>query len=321
MKSRHLAFVSVLAAAATILPAVGDMTTLWPQVGIGLQDAQDLNPNSGVVEVVSGDGRAAQFTHYQYGTTIRATGIHSDILEMWLGDPNCGQPNLSLRHNGSNQGAIIQARNAADTAGLMLDFGDNARPRIRCEQVGAPDSVLAIENSQSNGSLAFATRVDGVTADRVTIANDGTVGIASLDPSAMVRTDANRQLVSGGSCTDLVDISDISTITGWSAVTVKEIWMRLTNGQATVFWGLAGTSNATTVSFTLPVTARAGTVPQFCALTANNTNGGVLQTTPGRARMNADDNTVVCFTDCGTGAWSPEQTKATFGSLTFEIGE
>jgi len=47
---------------------MADMTTVWPKVSIGQQGESDLKPGSGIVQVESGDGCVAQFTHYQYGS-------------------------------------------------------------------------------------------------------------------------------------------------------------------------------------------------------------------------------------------------------------
>src|SRR4051812_12920676 len=55
-----------------------------PRAIIGQQSSRDQNPGSGFFEVRSGDGRTSQFTHYQYGTTLRSTGLVSNVMEMWL---------------------------------------------------------------------------------------------------------------------------------------------------------------------------------------------------------------------------------------------
>jgi hypothetical protein len=144
------------------------------RIALGQQAQQDMNPGSGIVEVASGDGRLAQLTHYRYGTTLRSTGYLGNQLELWLGD--AGQPNFSVRGNRSGVGALVQARNAADTAGLMLDFGQPLRPKLSLENNAAvPNAQLAIENPQPNGSIVFATKLGGMIIDHVAIDNSGTL--------------------------------------------------------------------------------------------------------------------------------------------------
>jgi hypothetical protein len=144
------------------------------RIALGQQPQDDMHPGSGIVEVASGDGRVAQLTHYRYGTTLRSTGYLGNQLELWLG--NAGQPNFSVRGNRSHLGALVQARNAADTAGLMLDFGQELRPKLSLENNAVvPNAQLAIENPQPNGSIVFATKLGGMIVDHVAIDNSGTL--------------------------------------------------------------------------------------------------------------------------------------------------
>jgi hypothetical protein len=70
----------------------------------------------------------------------------------------------------------VQARNAADTAGLMLDFGEPLRPKLALENNAVvPNAQLAIENPQPNGSIVFATKLGDMIADHVAIDNSGTL--------------------------------------------------------------------------------------------------------------------------------------------------
>jgi hypothetical protein len=124
--------------------------------------------------VESGDGRTAQLTHYAYGSTLKTAGPSSHIFEFWLGDDQLNQPQLSVRGNRTSMGALIQARDANDATGLMLDFGHPLRPKLRLEDNGLlPNAVLAIENPQPNGSIAFATKPGGVREDAAIIENSG----------------------------------------------------------------------------------------------------------------------------------------------------
>ena len=51
------------------------------------------------------------------------------------------------------------------------------------------------------------------------------------------------------------DYSEISTITGFSAYTTKEIWYKKIGNILIVQWNIAGTSDANTCYFTIPYTS------------------------------------------------------------------
>jgi hypothetical protein len=139
-------------------------------------------PGAGAVEVRSGNGRVAQLTHYQYGSTIRTLGKSSHIFEFFLGDRgNPGQAILSVRNNGNGSGGAVQARNATDTSSLILDFGDDKRPTLHVEDAGdLAGSVLGIENPHAGGSIAMATKTKGAMTDHVV-----------LDSAGRLRTDGH----------------------------------------------------------------------------------------------------------------------------------
>ena len=164
------------------------------RVAIGQQPtvAYDLNPGAGLVEVASGDGRVSQFTHYQFGTTIRSRGHLSNIMELWLGDNGTGQPNFSVRGWTNGYGALVQARNAKDTSGVQIDFLHPLRPRLAVEDNGfAGDSRLAIENPEPGGSVSLATKVGGEIVDHCVVMPDGTVRIKG---SAALGADASTPI-------------------------------------------------------------------------------------------------------------------------------
>jgi hypothetical protein len=133
-------------------------------------------PGSGLVEVASGTGRHTQLTHYQYGSTLRSTGPESNIFEFFLGDDGTGQAALSVRNNGNGSGASVQARNGADTSGIVIDYAEPLRPRLHLEDDGrVPGAVLGIENPQAGGTIALATRTGGLLVDHMVLDSLGTL--------------------------------------------------------------------------------------------------------------------------------------------------
>lgn len=156
-------------------------------------------PGAGLVEVKSGTGRTTQLTHYQYGSTLRSSGPKSNLFEFFLGSRGTGQPQLSVRSNGSPAGASLQARNARDTSGIAIDYGKPLRPRLQLEDDGrVPRAVLGIENPQVGGSIALATKTRGVLEDHVTLDNLGTL---SNDGDVVFGNEASDKVLFHGATT------------------------------------------------------------------------------------------------------------------------
>jgi hypothetical protein len=131
---------------------------------------------SGYVQVDSGTGRRTELTHYAFGSNIRSSGPDSNLFEFFLGSPGQLGAQLSVRGNGNGRGASVQARNAGDTSGIVIDYAEPLRPRLHLEDDGrVPGAVLGIENPQPNGGIALATRGVGAMEDHVTLDPLGTL--------------------------------------------------------------------------------------------------------------------------------------------------
>jgi hypothetical protein len=170
---------------------------------VGQQPTQNapccVVPGSGLMEVDSGTGRSIQLTHYTFGSTLLSSGPGSNVFEFWLGTPGTGQPQLSVRGNGNSPGASVQARNVGDTNGFLLDYGDPLRPRLHLEDNGAvPGAVLGIENPQTGGKIALATKTGGVMEDHVTLDDQGTL---STDGDSIFGNQASDKVLFHGATT------------------------------------------------------------------------------------------------------------------------
>lgn len=141
------------------------------RVTFGLQGSGEMVPGAGIVRVEAAAGRSLELTHYSYGCTIRTVGPHSELMELFLGSAGTPAPTFSVRGNGQNLGARIHCRNAGDTAGLILDYETEARPRLALTGAGvAPAAVLVIENPAIGGEVRIATKgALGVCVDRLGI--------------------------------------------------------------------------------------------------------------------------------------------------------
>lgn len=139
------------------------------RVRFGLQGSGEMVPGAGIVRVEAAAGRSLELTHYSYGCTIRTVGPYSDLMELFLGSAGSPAPTFSVRGNGQNLGARIHCRNAGDTAGLILDYEAEARPRLALSGAGvAAAAVLAIENPATSGQVRVATKgASGAYVDRL----------------------------------------------------------------------------------------------------------------------------------------------------------
>lgn len=116
--------------------------------------------------------------------------------------------------------------------------------------------------------------------------------------------------------TDWIDYSATSTIVGWSSFTSgwKNIKYRIVGKQMFVLFAFDGTSNSTSVSFTLP----------FNSINMIRIIGGCYCVNNGVAvggyYFNIKDTaTVQGFTGLAAGSWTASGTKTFIGQLFYEI--
>jgi hypothetical protein len=79
------------------------------------------------------------FIPYEFGMKIGLAGSgqnHDNRLEFYLGSADTTAAELSVRHNGNNTGALIQARNATDSDGIQINFEDSTYPHVRWGNAG-----------------------------------------------------------------------------------------------------------------------------------------------------------------------------------------
>jgi len=112
------------------------------------------------------------------------------------------------------------------------------------------------------------------------------------------------------------DYSAISTITGWSAYTVKKIFYKRIGKTIFVQFDLEGTSNNVVTTFTLPATSKAdGMILQFpiygqdtgtplCTRLCVLLNGGA---------------TIICYPTAAGGNWTASGTKTIHGEFWYEV--
>lgn len=113
---------------------------------------------------------------------------------------------------------------------------------------------------------------------------------------------------------DWIDYSGSSTIVGWSSFTIKSLSYRIIGKQMFVMFSFLGTSNSTSVTFTLPNDAIGVSSFVTFGYAINNgvaTGAGIVQRT--------SPNTITCYRDSIGNVWTASGTKRISGEFFIEI--
>ena len=140
-----------------------------------------------------------------------------------------------------------------------------------------------------------------ITAAARTVLDDTTVG-------AMLTT------LGGVAETAWTDYSATSTIVGWSSFITKHIYYKDVGKTRFVTFNLFGTSNSTSISFTLP-SASSNTVDIVFACRVHD-NG--VEGATGLASIAANASTVNCYRSA-LAAWTASGTKIVSGQFTYQL--
>ncbi len=114
------------------------------------------------------------------------------------------------------------------------------------------------------------------------------------------------------------DYGGISTIVGFSSVTIKAIWYKKVGKLVFVNYKIIGTSNATNFTFTLPFASKNSA--QFVARTAAKvTDNGVSLANSGQAKLTQFSNIVTVYPDWTENLlWTATGTKHAEGQFWYE---
>lgn len=110
------------------------------------------------------------------------------------------------------------------------------------------------------------------------------------------------------------DFSASSTITGWTSFTTKSIYYKRVGSSVYMAINLQGTSNATSVSFTLPFTMNA-TNPLINIPFVTLDNGAAVT---GMCQLAAGSSTMNCFTTYAAGTWTASGSKQVYGEFFYQ---
>lgn len=185
--------------------------------------------------------------------------------------------------------------------------------------VGQDGQTLAIV-SKGAGQVDISHQDAGAAAAANKIICFATTGKTSLAAGvgvAVLRYDTTRSrwVLITHEQGDTIDYSSTSTITGFTgALTHQQVryWLRGRDLWANVY--LEGTSNATTLTFTLPFTSvnDDSGITETAVQAEDNT---VVLTTPGLLRLLNNSATVSGFKDTSAAAWTNSGTKRVLGAF------
>lgn len=142
----------------------------------------------------------------------------------------------------------------------------------------------------------------------VSLTTTGTSGASTLTNGVL---NVPNYATSGGTW---VDYSATSTIVGWSSFTTKKIRYLVLGKQIFVIVELAGTSNSTTTTFTLPTANNNQIYTLNYAFVINN---GVVEV--GGVEIPLSSSTVTCTRTLGNPTWTNLGSKRVWAQFFYEI--
>ena len=122
---------------------------------------------------------------------------------------------------------------------------------------------------------------------------------------------------SNGGSAAWVNYSGTTTVGGFSSITLAQVWYQVNYKSITVYFFIQGTSNATTVTFTLP-TAHTSNYTGIYVGSFSRNNGTTLTTPPGIS-ISSSSTTVNVFRDIAQAAWTNSGDKRCGGSFIYQI--
>lgn len=135
---------------------------------------------------------------------------------------------------------------------------------------------------------------------------------ATTNATQALIIDVNQDVYS----TTFTDYSSTSTIVGWGSFTTKQVFYKKVGKTMTVWYRLVGTSNSTSITFTLPFSNNSSivvnaNVSQAIDNTNTNAPGALLQ-------MATGGSTATLFVDSGGTGWTNTGTKNVSGQFSYQ---
>jgi hypothetical protein len=269
------------------------------------RDLKIFDGKQGVVAIFTGTNKNLLF-----GTATDKTTSTPHIL---AGD------NISLSNTGSN--ALEIMANA---------YYDGAYKRL---VAGGPASKIAVIGTSSNNvSILFQTDANttadsAITWDTYYLFQKSSASLGKVGTPITILDGLNVGSATGAGTGDVKTSGDVltdafqnyfssSTVVGWSSFTVSNIFYKKIGKMVLVLIHIAGTSNSTSTTFTLPYNIAVGSdiIASFQV-----TNNGASQTAPGMFYAPAGAAVVNCYIDFQGTSWAAGNGKIVLGQFFYEV--
>jgi len=160
---------------------------------------------------------------------------------------------------------------------------------------------------------------DAGGTDRLRITDGGTTILYDEGGSTALTVETGGDVTIKGDTFDAAyaDWSSSSTILGWSSLTAgrRQLYYKKMGTIVSVCCHLEGTSNATTVTFTVPYNFITTDYMSFMSQSVWCYDNGSADSGPGYVEI--DSNTNICEVYRGSGAWTASGTKIIRVSFTY----
>lgn len=212
------------------------------------------------------------------------------------------------RNDGTAKWDTLNVSGNADIDGTLNVDGAStfvSAVKISDGTVGAPGLSFSASGQQDNGIYRIGSDNWGMSAG----------GTKALDlSSTLVSTPLSLSVTGDIYTTAFTDYSNGSTVSGWSSFATKTIFYKKV-GKTVFFWFfIQGTSNATTITFTLPVATTGLLIDVPCRAIDN----GASQVDPGLVEISSGSTTVNVYKTMAGGAWTNSGSKAIGGQFIYE---
>lgn len=254
-------------------------------------------------------------------TVVVGDQIAATITAKTLTDIEDGiTPNTSTITTTGTQTALALPTGDAD----LVIFANNASLLTLQGLAAGADGQRLTMFSIGAGQVDLAHQNGSATAtDRIITMPSATISLAAGAGRAELIYDATtgRWRVVEHDQGAWIDYYASSTITGWSSLTSgrRQIYYKLRNRTVEVLVHLEGTSNATTVSLTIPFAIGGSTYPFYAGAMGYTYDSGAT-TTPGHYEILGGASTISCYKDSAAGTWTASGTKIVNFNFVYHIG-
>ncbi len=195
---------------------------------------------------------------------------------------------------------IVASQHNSNNSTIVNDYNGN----VTDANISASAAIAGTKLSPNFGSQNVVTT--------------GNIGAGTASPVQALDVNGSATTTGDVYTNAWADYSASSTIVGWASFTTKQIYTKKIGKTVFVNFYLAGTSNATTITFTVPYTTP-NVSNQFFFNLCTSEDNGVLSSTPGIVFTLSNSSTIDVFKDItSSNPWTNSGTKIVQGQLWYQ---